>query len=136
MFEKFLKEKELPVKILTNEIKNNKLSHAYIFETNNYTKSYDLIIQFVKYIACPDSIKSNHDESKCYICTSIDNNEFIEFKIIDPDNLQIKKEEMLDLQKEFMSKAISGNKKIYLIKNAERLNSSSSNAILKFLEEP
>lgn len=136
MFEKFINDQELPVKILTNEIKNNKLSHAYIFETNNYTKSYDLIVQFVKYIACPNSIKEDHDESKCYICTSINNNEFIEFKIIDPDNLQIKKEEMLDLQKEFMSKPISGNKKIYLIKNAERLNSSSSNSILKFLEEP
>ena len=136
MFERFLKEQELPVKILTNELNKNKLSHAYIFETNNYTKAYDLIIQFIKYIACPDSTKKEHDENTCYICSSINSNNFIELKIIDPDNLQIKKEEMIDLQKEFMSKAISGNKKIYLIKNAERLNSSSSNAILKFLEEP
>ena len=136
MFEEYLKEQELPVKILTNEIKNDKLSHAYIFETNNYTKAYDLIIQFVKYIMCPESREKNHDENNCYTCTSINNNEFIEFKIINPDTLQIKKEEMIDLQKEFMSKAISGNKKVYLIKNAERLNSSSSNAILKFLEEP
>lgn len=136
MFEDFIKEQELPVKILTNEITSNKLSHAYIFETNNYEKADELVIQFIKYIECPDSIKKEHNEKECYICSSINSNNFIELKIIDPDSLQIKKEEMIDLQKEFASKVISGNKKVYLIKNAERLNSSSSNAILKFLEEP
>ena len=65
MFEDFIKEQELPVKILTNEIANNKLSHAYIFETNNYEKADELVIQFIKYIECPDSTKKEHNKKEC-----------------------------------------------------------------------
>lgn len=136
MFKEFIDEQEISAKILINAIKNNKLSHAYIIETNNYNKADDFALSFIKYIVCPKSIEDNHNENECNICASINNNNFIELKIIDSDTLQIKKDEIIDLQKEFMCKAIEGNKKIYLIKNAEKLNSSSSNTILKFLEEP
>ena len=43
---------------------------------------------------------------------------------------------MIDLQKEFKNKSLYDNKKIYVIKEAEKLNASSANTILKFLEEP
>lgn len=136
MFEKYIYEQPIAVKILTNALENNKLSHAYIFETNNYEKSYELVIEFIKNIECLDRKLEVHDEDNCNICSAINSNNYIELKIINSDALQIKKEEMLNLQKEFNSKVIEGNKKIYLIKNAERLNDSSSNTILKFLEEP
>ena len=43
---------------------------------------------------------------------------------------------MDELQKEFSNKPVIGKKKVYVINNAEKLNISSSNSILKFLEEP
>ena len=48
----------------------------------------------------------------------------------------IKKEQLLELQKEFSVKPLYGKYLIYIIKNAELLNRSSANTILKFLEEP
>jgi DNA polymerase-3 subunit delta' len=48
----------------------------------------------------------------------------------------IKKEQLQELQAEFNTKAIIGNKRVYIINHAERLNASSANSILKFLEEP
>ena len=40
------------------------------------------------------------------------------------------------MQLEFSKKSIEGNRKIYVIKDASKLNVSSSNSLLKFLEEP
>ena len=40
------------------------------------------------------------------------------------------------MQQEFSKKAITGNKKIYIITEADKLNPASANSILKFLEEP
>ena len=48
----------------------------------------------------------------------------------------IKKDQLLDLQSEFNNKAFEGNKKIYIIRSAEKMNVQTANSILKFLEEP
>lgn len=136
MFEKYRKEQPIAIKILENSIISGKLSHAYIFETNNYADAFNFVVEFVKNIVCNEHKSLEHNEEECPICTQINNNNYIEFKILDTEKLQLKKEELLKLQDEFKNKALEGNKKIYLIKCAEKLNSSSSNTILKFLEEP
>lgn len=136
MFEKYRENQPVATATLINSLNNNKLSHAYIFETNNYLLSYDLIKDFIRYILCRNSRDNLHDSSKCNICSAVEDGNYIELKVIDTKSLQIKKEEIISLQEEFRNKAIEGTKKIYLIKSAEKLNNSSANTILKFLEEP
>jgi len=123
-------------KTLINAVKKNKFSHAYLFETHGYSKSLDLVLSFVKYILCPNNYSNNTNCNGCSMCKNIDNNNYIELKIIKPDGLWIKKEQLTDLQQEFSKKAITGNKKIYIITEADKLNPAASNSILKFLEEP
>lgn len=123
-------------KTLINAVKKNKFSHAYLFETHGYAKSLDLVLSFVKYILCPNNYSNNEQCENCSICKQIDENNHIELKIIKPDGLWIKKEQLTELQQEFSKKAISGNKKIYIITEADKLNPAASNSILKFLEEP
>ena len=119
--------------ILEKAIKNNKISHAYIIESNGYTKTNQFIKDFVKDIVCLD-IK---DEDKINnVSKQIDNDEYIELEYIRQSSLEIKKEQIINLQSLFKNKALSGNKKIYVIENADKFNDSSSNTILKFLEEP
>ena len=132
LLSKYEKDQPIASKTLVQAILNNKISHAYLFETNEYYDSKNFIISFVKDIICNNS----DDNLKDNICKQIDNNECIELKIINSSGLQIKKEEMLNLQEEFKSKPIEGKKKVYIINTAEKLNSSSANTILKFLEEP
>ena len=118
---------------LKNSLLNNKISHAYLFETNDYEFSNDFIMSFVKDIFCID-IEDNRQKDN--IIKQIDNNEYIELKVIETSGLQIKKDEMINLQSNFSNKSITNSKRIYVIKSAEKLNSSSGNTILKFLEEP
>lgn len=132
MLDKYKEEQPILYNLLTNAIKNDKLSHAYLFEVNDNPNALDIIYSFVKEILCP----RNTTCDKCNICSRIDNGNYLELKIINPDGLQIKKEQMSELQSEFSKVTIEGNKKIYIINECEKMNAQASNSILKFLEEP
>ena len=136
MLDDFSLEQNITYKIMINSIKKNKLSHAFIIESNGYSKSLDLAKSFAKYLLCPNNYSNNKKCDNCHQCQNIDKNEFIELKIIEPDGQWIKKSQLEELQELFSKKSLIGNKKIYIINHAEKLNLSSSNSILKFLEEP
>lgn len=136
MLDDYIVEQERVVKILKNSIKKNKISHAYLFETNGYKNQKELALAFTKMLLCPNNYSNNKNCVNCTQCKNIEKNIFPEIKIIEPDGLWIKKEQLDILQKEFSEKSILSNKKIYIINHADRLNKSSSNSILKFLEEP
>ncbi|MBQ2946996.1 MAG: hypothetical protein IJE04_04005 [Bacilli bacterium] len=136
MLDDFNLEQNIVYKILINSVKNNKYSHAYLIETNGYSKGLDLGIAFAKYLLCPNSYSNNKKCGSCSQCKNIDKNEFIELKIIDPEGQWIKKSQLEELQEIFSKKSVLGNKKVYIINKAEKLNPASSNSLLKFLEEP
>ena len=136
MLDEFQNEQHVIYKMLVNLVKNNKCSHAYLIDANGYSKSLDLAIAFAKYILCPNNYTNGEKCNKCSQCKNIDNREFIELKIIEAEGQWIKKNQLEELQVDFSKKSIIGNKKVYIINGAEKLNMSSSNSLLKFLEEP
>ena len=136
MLDDFILEQNIAHKILKNSIKNNKCSHAYIIETNGYSKGLDLAIAFSKSLLCPNNFSNSENCVNCSQCYNIDKNEFMELKIISAEGQWIKKNQLEDLQNEFSKKSIYSNKKVYIINEAEKLNDASSNSMLKFLEEP
>lgn len=136
MLDEFINDQPKTYKILTNQIKNNKVSHAYLFEINNYEQAYNLIYAFIKSLFCPHKYLNNKKCINCHQCENIDKKIYSEIEVINPDGLWIKKEQLLNLKKDFSKKSFVGNKKLYVINQAECLNSSSANTILKFLEEP
>lgn len=136
MLEEYKNEQPVAYKVLKNAIATNKISHAYIFETNGYKNKNEFSLAFAKALLCPNHGQIQNEKCTCNVCTQIDNNEFLELKIIDVDGNIIKKSDMDELQKEFANKPILGNRKVYIIHNADKMNASSSNSILKFLEEP
>lgn len=136
MFDKYKTSQPIVCKILKKVVISNNYSHAYLFETNGYEKGFELAKEFAKMLLCPSQNKENINCQKCYQCQTIDDNNFAELKIVNPDGSWIKKEQLNELQEEFSKKALLGNKKIYLINQADKLNTSTANSILKFLEEP
>ncbi len=136
MLDDFKDEQPIVYKVFTNSLKKNKYSHAYLFELNGYSKGLDIALAFAKFLLCPHNYSNNNLCENCVQCHNIDTNNFLEIKIIQADGQWIKKEQLEELQREFMTKSLIGNKKIYIIKEAERLNTSAANSLLKFLEEP
>lgn len=132
MLDDFISDQAIAYKIFKNSISKNKLSHAYLINTNGYHKGFDFAKSFAKYLLCPNNETGNHE---CSVCHLIDNNSYSEFKVIEADGLWIKKEQTDELQEMFSMKSLSG-RKVYIINGVENLNISASNSILKFLEEP
>lgn len=127
--------KERFINYVDKIILNNKLSHAYLIELDNYDKDLSYVYSFIKMILCDVSY---NELSSCNnpIINQIDNNNYPDITIISTDNSVIKKGQLIDLQKEFSNKSLLNNKRIYIIFQSEKLNTSSANTILKFLEEP
>lgn len=115
----------------------DRFSHAYLLEVFDSDDDLDLILSFVKLIFCEKVNRvSDLNCGKCNLCNLIDKRNFPDLKIIDSNGKEIKKQQIIDLQEEFKTRAIFGEKKVYIIKDADMLNSFAANTILKFLEEP
>ena len=125
-------KQEIAYNIMINEINNNHISHAYLFDENNNIEALDIVLSFVKEIFC----MGMDDDKRQAICKRIDDGNYPELKVIEPDGMFIKKHQILDLQKNFAMSAVEGSKRIYIIKDAEKMRNETANSMLKFLEEP
>ena len=132
MLDEFKDKQPLAYDIMKNEILNNHLSHAYLIDENNYENSFDMIMAFVKEIVCSNL----SDDVKKNICRRIDDGNYPEIMVISPDGMLIKKKQILDLQHEFAMSAFEGNRRIYIIRDADKMKTETANSMLKFLEEP
>ena len=128
-------EQKVAYSIIRNSIQNNKISHAYLVNTNNYSFSWEFVMEMVKMFLCVDHLKEDNC-LECDLCRRISDDNYPELKIIEADGMWIKKNQIIDLQTDFNKIALEGNKRVYVIKDAEKMNQTTSNSILKFLEEP
>ena len=122
------------INYIDNFILNNKISHAYLIEVDNYEDDLKYIYDFIKMILlnCEyEKIDNNSD-----IIKQIDSNNYPDIRVISTDTSIIKKSQLLELQEEYNNKSLLDNKRVYIILEAEKLNDSAANTMLKFLEEP
>ena len=136
MLDDYKIDQNITYKIISNSIKKNRCSHAYLIDTFGYPRAMEFAVGIAKSFLCPFNYTNNLNCNGCSQCNTIDDGNFLELKIIKPDGEWIKKEQLEELQNLFSKKAVIGNKKVYIIDGVERLNTNSANSILKFLEEP
>ena len=122
---------------ITNNIINlSKISHAYLIEVNNYEEDIKIVKDFIKKILFNKNNLDKLSESEENISNLIDQDKYIDLTILESAGAWIKKNQLLELKDEYQNKSLLDNKKIYIIKEADKLNPASANTILKFLEEP
>lgn len=109
-----------------NSFKSNRISHAYLIETNNVSYGFSLAVDLAKFLLCNGVFDSK-------ICDLIDSGNYPDLKIIGSD---VKKSEITLLKSSFSRKSFDDNRQIYIISDAALMNKASSNSLLKFLEEP
>lgn len=114
-------------------IKNDKLSHAYLFDINNNSNCLDVVLSLCKMIMCESD---DYFCNECSICKRINHNNYTDVNIIKSDGNYIKKEQIIELQNNYSTISIEGKKRIYIILDCDKMNTSTSNSLLKFLEEP
>ncbi len=115
-------------------LQQKKVQHAYLIETNFIKNKEEYVLEFVENLF----LANFHDQyiTKEQLHKYIVENHFPDLKILKPTGNVIKKEELIDLKESLCNKSVYNGYQIYIIYDAEKLNSSSANTILKFLEEP
>lgn len=136
MLDEYKNSQKIAYNILSNSLKKNKLSHAYLIETNGNQCGFNFALSFAKSLLCPLKKTNSLGCINCNQCQVIDDNNFIELEIIETEEMWIRKDKLIELQKKFNFKPIIGKYKVYIIKDADKIKESLANTLLKFIEEP
>lgn len=122
------------LKQISESYHENHLSHAFLIETNDQERCLDDLKKELCKINCVNEYKEKC--KNCNVCHQIEKELLPSLIIVRPDGITIKKEQVLDLKHKFSLKPVYTRFNMYVLINSERLNSSSANTMLKFIEEP
>ena len=114
--------KEENIKYLSNVIDENKLSHAFLVESNNYEDVMNSVFKLFL------------EKKMIFNIDDIENN--ISVRILRPIDNLIDKDQILNLQEFLSTMSFDGYYKLFFILNAGLMNEQSVNKLLKVLEEP
>ena len=68
MLDDYMIEQQVLYKTIINSIKKDTISHAYLIETNNYSKSLDLAKSLAKVLLCKNHYSNNKKCENCNQC--------------------------------------------------------------------
>lgn len=119
-------------KIISGDKMAGRLSHAYLVLTSDKTMLNDYLKFFAKIIAC----ESQEPCLECRVCDLIDKNAHPDVIFYPKNKDSISSEEINELIEESFLRPIECDKKVFVLLNAELMNASAQNKLLKTLEEP
>lgn len=131
-FENLIGNEEIK-KLLEKTIKENNISHSYVFSGPRGIGKYEFAKQFAKMILCTSKSKTCN---QCKSCIEFENSNNPDVAIINPDGNSIKIEQIRKLILKSSEKPIISNKKVYIINDSDVMTKEAQNSLLKTLEEP
>ncbi len=141
------------ISILQRGFASDKMPHSYIFAGADGTGKFKTACEWAKLLLCKNPVIENGFADSCDLCQSCRSFEagsHPDFNHIYKELLEFTKDNKdkktpldlaIDVIREFLIEKVStmptlSQRKVYVISEAERLNASSQNAMLKVLEEP
>lgn len=119
--------------LIINTFREEKNSHAFLFVTNNLDYCLNDVKEIIRVINCNND---GSEDCDCNTCRTIKSDNNPDVMIISPDGKEIKKDQVLSVIDRFSTKPLINKYSTYVMNNCDRINDSSANKILKFLEEP
>lgn len=130
---------ENPSDVLRRSFEGGRIAQTYLFAGKASVGRMAVAKAFSALLQCKSPIKDENGRldscGKCEDCKRIISNSHPDVKLITPNGNEIKIDQIRELQDIAVLKPTLGNWQIFIIDPAEKLNQSSSNALLKTLEE-
>lgn len=121
------------VQFLKNSYESNRVSHAYLFEGEAGCGTYEAALYMTMLLLCESE---NKPCFRCHNCVRIEKNNHLNVCFLEPQNGVIKREQMDEMIHELTMTSLEKGAQVGIIKEAEKMNASAANALLKLLEEP
>jgi DNA polymerase-3 subunit delta' len=136
MEELFLQEYQpLVFAQLKKSVEHGRIAHAYLFEGDAGTGKHEMSLWLAKRLFCSNSHEGEPCGS-CSNCLRISQGEHPDVLLVEPEGQTIKVDQIRQLQEEFSKSGFESRLKIFILSQAEKMNTSAANSLLKFLEEP
>ncbi len=122
--------------ILDNALKNNNLSHCYLFCGPRGTLKQETAFLLAQSLICSHK-KDNWACEECLECIRIKNNNYVDLIYLDGSKELLKIEHINTIQSQFSQTAVeAAGKKVFIINDCENMTLKAANSLLKFIEEP
>lgn len=118
---------------MKKNVEHERLAHAYLFEGDSGTGKHEMSIWLAKRLFCEAEEKPCN---QCINCLRIEMGEHPNVRTVAPDGQTIKVDQIRQLQAEFSKSGFETRQQVFIIQQAEKMNASAANSLLKFLEEP
>lgn len=125
---------ERVIEILQKSIKNNTISHSYLFEGESGIGKRMVAYAFSKTLLCKEG--GIEPCNRCTSCSKFDSGNHPDFFLIEAEKGLIKIKKIENLIKEMATAPFESRKKVFIIDESHLMNVEGKNAILKTLEEP
>lgn len=125
---------EGPIAILRGAIEKKRVPHAFLFYGAEGIGKRTTALVFAKALNCEKA-----DADACNACTScrkIGSGSHPDLVVIEPEGQFIKVADIKELQDRMRFRPLEGAKRVVIVNEAERMNITSANSLLKTLEEP
>lgn len=132
MFQNILGNEKIK-NLLIKSVNDNKISHSYLFLGMDGIGKKLIADEFAKMILCTGE---NKYCDICKSCIEFETSNNPDFKIIEPDGNSIKIEQIRQIQNKIAEKPIISDKKVYIIRDSDKMTVEAQNCLLKTLEEP
>jgi len=126
-------EKQLA--ILQSTIRRNRIPHAYLFHGMEGIGKRTVAYSFAKALLCGAGEEADSCDH-CSSCLKIDHNNHPDVVAVEPDGAFIKVQAVRDMMNAIAFRPLEGGKRVFVMEDAEKMNPTAANALLKTLEEP
>jgi DNA polymerase III subunit delta' len=116
--------------LLENSFKKKRFSHAYLFEGDRGAGKMAFAIELATMILDAEYPKNTP------LRAMIEQRQFANLIVIEPDGNAIKKEQITYLISELNKTSLVEGPRVYIIQDIDKMTTSAANSLLKYFEEP
>jgi DNA polymerase III subunit delta' len=128
---------ETSIEQLQRGIRNDRVAHSYLFWGNEGIGKKWVALQFAKALNCLGEETTGDDAcDQCVSCRKVDHQRHPDVLLIEPENQTIKKDQILQMQKDLSYRPYEGRHRVCILTAADHMAPNMSNTLLKTLEEP
>ena len=125
---------EKAIAMLQRTVAGGRVPHAYLFSGIEGVGKALIARQFAKALNCLEGGADACD--RCISCAKIDRNRHPDLIGVQAEGQFIRIKEIREIQNQMRFSPLEGRFRVFMLNEADRMNSAAANALLKTLEEP